>query len=140
MSPTIKVIFGKNHLPFSWLIRIFTWSRWSHCGIVVGDMVFEATATKGVVITPINDFIKRYNDHAFANVIVRDSVADAYDRLAGEVGKKYDFSAIFGILFRTGWNANNKWFCSELVAYVVGTYRDNNLGRITPEMIWSNSK
>lgn len=140
MSPTIKVIFGRNHLPFSWLIRIFTWSRWSHCGIVVGNMVFEATATKGVVITPIDDFIKRYNDHAFADVVVIDSVADAYDRLAVEVGKPYDFSAVFGILFRTGWDDNSKWFCSELVAKVVGTYRTDSLSRITPEMIWGNSK
>lgn len=140
MSPTIKVIFGRNHLPFSWLIRIFTWSRWSHCGIVVGNMVFEATATKGVVITPIDDFIKRYNDHAFADVVVIDSVADAYDRLAVEVGKPYDFSAVFGILFRTGWDDSNKWFCSELVAKVVGTYRTDSLSRITPEMIWGNSK
>ena len=89
MSPTIKVIFGKNHLPFSWLIRIFTWSRWSHCGIVVGDMVFEATATKGVVVTPLTNFIERYNNHAFADVVVRDSVANAYDRMAREILKQF---------------------------------------------------
>lgn len=140
MSPTIKVIFGKNHLPFSWLIRIFTWSRWSHCGIVVGDMVFEATATKGVVVTPLTNFIERYNNHAFADVVVRDSVANAYDRMAREIGKKYDFSAIFGIFLRTGWNNTDKWVCSELIAHVADTYREDRVGRITPEDIWSNSK
>lgn len=137
----LTIIFGRNHLPFSWLIRVFTWSSWSHCGVVVADgkYVIEATATKGVVMTPINDFIKRYNDHQFATIHC-DNTNTAYDRLANQIGKKYDFSAVFGILFRTGWNQSSKWFCSELVAYAANTYRRDRTGRITPEDIWSNSQ
>ncbi len=135
----MKLIFGRNNLPFSWLIRIFTWSRWSHVGIVVGDKVIEATALHGVVMTPIADFIKRYNDHSYATMLTEND-GDAEFRALLEVGKKYDFSAIFGILFRSGWNQDNAWFCSELVAHAAGTYRKDRVSRITPEMIWSNSK
>ncbi len=135
----MKLIFGRNNLPFSWLIRIFTWSRWSHVGIVVNDKVIEATALHGVVMTPIADFIKRYNDHSYATMLTEND-ADAEFRALLEVGKKYDFSAIFGILFRSGWNQDDAWFCSELAAHAAGTYRKDRVSRITPEMIWSNSK
>lgn len=139
MCPTITVIFGKNHLPFSWLIRVFTWSRWSHCGVVVGDNVIESTATKGVVVTPLKEFIERYNDHAFATIPVKDSVAEALDRASNIIGDKYDFAAIFGIFFRTGWNQRGKWLCSEAVAHIAGTFREDYVGRITPEDLWRNS-
>lgn len=135
----MKLIFVRNNKPFSWLIRVFTWSRWSHVGIVDGDNVIEATATHGVVITPLHDFVARYNDHSFADVVVEYEEA-ALERAYCEVGKKYDFTAIVGILFRSGWNDDDSWFCSELVAHAAGTYRADRVGRITPEMIWSNSK
>lgn len=135
------VIFGRNHLPFSWLIRVFTWSRWSHCGVVVaGDThVVEATAKHGVIITPIEEFKERYTDWQIAELPC-DDVRLAHQRLKSQLGKKYDFGAIFGILLRTGWNIEDKWFCSELTAYAANTFREDRVGRITPEDIWSNSK
>lgn len=135
----MKVIFGRNNLPFSWLIRIVTWSRWSHCGIIIGDSVIESTAMRGVTVTPLADFIARYKSHHIATVMVKDDVWSAQERAMAEVGKGYDFLAIFGILFRTGWSNGNRWFCSELVAHAAGTYRKNRVGRITPETIWSCS-
>jgi len=135
----MKLIFGRNNKPFSWLIRVFTWSRWSHVGIVDGDQVIEATAAHGVVVTPLADFIARYNDHSFADLLV-ESERLSLERAYLQLGRKYDFSAIFGILFRTGWDQSDSWFCSELVAYCADTYRADRIGRITPEMIWSNSK
>lgn len=135
----MKVIFGRNNLPFSWLIRAFTWSRWSHCGILDGDMVIEATATHGVVVTPLHEFIKRYNRYSIADMLVADE-GQALRRAYAQVGKCYDFSAIFGILFRSGWNNDDAWFCSELVAHAADTYRADRVSRITPETIWSNTK
>jgi hypothetical protein len=133
----MKVIFGRNNLPFSWLIRVFTWSRWSHCGVIVGGDVIEATATKGVVITPLAEFVARYRDHHVAHHAVIDTDFSGHGRALAEVGKKYDFLAIVGILFRAGWSNERRWFCSELVAHAAGTYRKERVSRITPETIWS---
>lgn len=135
----MKVIFGRNNLPFSWLIRAFTWSRWSHCGILDGDKVIEATALHGVVVTPLHEFIARYNRYSIADMLVSDD-SEAINRALSQVGKRYDFSAIFGILLRSGWNSDSAWFCSELVAHAADTYRADRISRITPEMIWSNTK
>lgn len=33
-----------------------------------------------------------------------------------QIGKSYDFSAIFGIALNRNWRDQNKWFCSELIA------------------------
>ncbi len=137
---TIKVIFGRNNLPLSWLIRAVTWSRWSHCGIVVDDMVFEARAFKGVVATPLQEFIDRYNTHEIADVPVKDSVTDAMERLYYCMGLPYDYLAAFGVLFRTGWNNTKAKDCSELVATVCAMFRTEKVSRITPEDIYRISK
>ena len=140
MQPSIQVIFGRNNLPFSWLIRIVTWSRWSHCGIVINDKVFEARVFEGVVITPLQEFIDRYNKHEIASVPVADNVPAALDRLSSCIGLPYDYLAAFGVLFRTGWNNVKAKDCSELVATVCGMFRTERVSRITPEDIYRISK
>lgn len=137
---TIKVIFARNKKPLSLLIRLFTWSRWSHCGTIDGEFVIESKGGVGVVATPLDEFKSRYTDYALADLPVCDNVTDAKHRARAELGKPYDHTAIFGILFRTGWNSDDSWFCSEHVAHTSGIFRKERVGRITPEMIWSVSK
>jgi len=45
----MRVIFCRKATLGSWLIRAFTWSRWSHCMIVDGSTVIDATFTHGGV-------------------------------------------------------------------------------------------
>lgn len=137
---TMKVIFARNKKPISLLIRLVTWSRWSHCGVVDGDFVIEAKGGSGVVCTPLNEFKARYTDYAFADMPVIDSEREALNRAVREVGKKYDLKALFGILFRTGWECGDSWFCSEHVAHASGIFRSERVSRITPEMVWSVTK
>lgn len=137
---TMKVIFARNNKPISLLIRLVTWSRWSHCAVVDGNFVIEAKGGCGVVITPLTEFKKRYTDYAIADTPVIDSEGAAIWRAAAEVGKGYDLKALFGILFRTGWECNDSWFCSEHVAHASGIFRAERVSRITPEMVWSVSK
>ena len=132
----MSVIFGRNRHPLSILIRLFEWSRWSHCGIVVGDYVIESTSRDGVVRTHINDFKKRYNSCKVAEI----PCYPGYQERAEEMyGKPYDFGAIFGIMFRQGWSHNEKWFCSELIAHASGIFREERISRITPEDVWKVS-
>lgn len=135
---TVNVIYGRNNLPFSWLIRAFTWSRWSHCGIVDGDNVIEATAKHGVKVTPIAEFKRRYRSFAIAELPCREQ--DPISVARQQIGKKYDWSAVFSLVLRTGWNSDDKWFCSELIAHCIGLFRSDRTGRVTPEELWKISK
>jgi ribosomal protein L15E len=133
----VKVIYGRNNLPFSLLIRLFTWSRWSHCGIVVDDVVIESTFSKGVTRTKLEEFIARYKSTELCEI---PHSKGWLERANNQVGKKYDKLAVIGVFFRGGWDKKNKWFCSELVAYASGIYRHDRVNRVTPEDIYKISK
>lgn len=135
----ITLIFGRSNTLASAAIRLFTWSRWSHVGIVHGDMVIEATARHGVTLTPLLQFRQRYSAWAMADMPVEDRM-EAINLALLQVGKPYDWSGIFGIFLRTGWSKPDRWFCSELVAYVSQLFRKDRISRIRPEHIWSLSK
>lgn len=138
---TITVIFGRNNLPFSWVIRLFTWSRWSHCGVIdsTGENVTEATAKRGVCVSTLSDFKQRYKKYAIVEMPVADDV-DAHLLLNQEIGKAYDWLAIVSLVARRDWEHCNKWFCSELVAHCTGIFRRDRVGRITPEDLWRISR
>lgn len=135
---TIPVIFARTWKPFSLIIRLFTWSRWSHCGIIDGDNVIEATAAHGVVVTPLREFKIRYPQYRIAKIPVRNKRL-AYQYARAEIGKHYDWLAIFSLVLRRDWETPDRWFCSELVAHCCRTYRRESISRITPECLWRNS-
>lgn len=140
MTERLNVIFVSNKKPGSLAIRLFCWSRFSHCGIVIDNsQVIEAVAGRGVVLTPIEQFKARYSKIALAEVPCENRQL-ALDLAKSELGKGYDYWAIPGLLFRTGWGSRRKWFCSELIAYCSGAFRDNRVTRITPEHIWMISR
>lgn len=130
----MRVIYGRNWLPFSIAIRLVTWSRWSHCGIVseCGQYVYESTFMRGVVLTSISEFKSRYHK-THEGFMPCMSTDDAYAIAKNCIGNKYDRLAVFGILFKTGWNDAAKFLCSEFVAYCSQLYRKDRLSRITPE-------
>lgn len=56
----MKALFARSDNPISLLIRLATWSRWHHCGILMEDnTVIHATTKKGVVRESFADFQKR---------------------------------------------------------------------------------
>lgn len=133
----MKVIYGRNHTPLSFLIRLFTWSRWSHCGVVMGDKVIESTATGGVIESTLDDFKHRYKSHEICNMV---NYRGWQQRAKNQLGKDYDWLAIFSLVLRGKWSKPNKWFCSELVAYSSGIFRKERITRITPEDCYKVSK
>ena len=138
---TVKVIFGRNNLPFSWIIRLFTWSRWSHCGVIdsTGVNVIEATAKHGVAVSTLSGFKHRYKKHAIVELPVLNGV-DAHSLLRQEIGKSYDWLAIISLVVKRDWEQPDKWFCSELIAHAIGIFRRDRVGRITPEDLWRISR
>jgi uncharacterized protein YycO len=138
---TAGVIFGRSMHPFSLLIRLFTWSRWSHCGIIdsTGKNVIEATAKHGVIVTPLPEFKKRYKKYAVVKLPTADGL-DPQSLAMQEIGKPYDFLALLSIVIRRDWESPSRWFCSELIAHSTGMFRRDRVSRVTPEDLWRISR
>lgn len=137
---SVKVAFARNYKPGSLAIRLFCWSRWSHVAIVVdGQHCIEATALDGVVQTDLKEFKKRYSKVEFAIIPVTD-VNLALSLARNQLGKKYDWLAIIGMVLRFNWAKGNRWFCSELVAHCSGMFRRDRVERVTPEHLWMISR
>lgn len=111
----MKIIFGRRPAVGSWLIRFFTWSDWSHCGIVLSDGgVLHATWPEGVHITGLEEWKRKYPHNETVSVDLRcDLSAEAWARK--QLGKPYDLSGLFAFGFHRDWQQDDKWFCSECV-------------------------
>lgn len=104
-----------NHIS-SKMIGFMTWSWASHTDFVLPDgTLFGALAMEnggGVrkhILTPSYTRIERYTVDAPESIL---------DIALAQEGKPYDWGGIFGVLARNrNWEDDDKWFCSELVAY-----------------------
>lgn len=137
----LPVIFTRSPTPISWAIRAFTWSQWSHVGVVSADgrFVFEAKGRDGVVMTPIEQFKKRaFEWHQ--TTIPCENRAAAYRFYRSQLGKPYDVTGVFSIALRRDWQESDAWFCSEFVAAPLGLFRRQSIRHITPECIWRVSE
>lgn len=139
METTVRLLFcaGKGVIPA--LIRGFTGSRWSHVALVYEDGVIEAAWPK-VRLARLDETIKACKAHAYAEF----QCPFPYDVLRAamsQVGKPYDWTAIAGFLVRRDWQKNDRWFCSELVAWAFQCagkplFRSDAMHRITPHHLW----
>lgn len=116
-SHRLRVIYGRNHTPGSTLLRLKMWCIFSHVGIIDGDHVIEARGFHGVVRTPINEFKARYTAWAAGEYLIDCAPDEAIERARSKIGAGYDWFAIFGIGFRTGWDDAQRYICSELLAW-----------------------
>lgn len=91
------------------------WSAWSHCAIIDGDYVLEASATHGVHRRLLSDLIADSSKWEIVEIPTPDP--DAVLRAAySQLGKPYDWFGVLGIGFKRKWQSNGAWFCSEFVA------------------------
>lgn len=111
----MKIHFCKSTGLGAMLIRFFTFSRWNHVAIEVGGVVFEAVTRAGVRAVPAHNFPRLWGKVESVDIAVPDQVA-AERFLKAQLGKPYDWKAIFALPFRESWHRAGKWFCSELVA------------------------
>ena len=96
-------------------IQFFTWSWASHVDFVLPDgKLFGALATQdggGVRLHDAENYtrIERFQVDAPESII---------DIAMTQEGKPYDWAGIFGLVLRErNWEDDDKWFCSELVAW-----------------------
>jgi hypothetical protein len=135
----MKVHFCKSNNLGGFIIRLFTFSRWNHVALEIDGIVWEATARRGVA--PLYaDRYEEYWDNVETIEISDTGKYNARDFLRCQFDKKYDWMAIFALPFRTDWQKEDRWFCSELVAAALlrgghKSFRKEN-HRITPDNLW----
>lgn len=120
MSPTLRVVYSRSPSIGSVLIRMADrWGQWSHCGLISErETVLEALAFKGVVETRTEDFFERVSHYEIVDFAVPSAAAGL--RWAREqLGKGYDYGALFGNLFREPWQDDSRHDCAEFVEWAL---------------------
>jgi uncharacterized protein YycO len=134
----MKLHFCKSNDIGGRLIRLFLFSQWNHAAIEVGGGVYESMARGGVRVTPAPGYGSRWHRAESIELAVPDEMAlQAF--LNRQVGKPYDWRALFALPFRKDWHEPNKWFCSELVAAALeqgGRSLRVKSSRVTPRDLW----
>ena len=159
------IVFCSGTYFFSGLIRRFTKSSWSHCGIIYRDddlgrvFVLESEVLIGVRVAPLSKYLKDYHGrnrpYRGRMVIGRlapepppEAVKAAICFGMDELTKPYDNFEILRIamriLFRRGRrNRDRKYICSELV-YECFRRADIwfrfNKKSISPDDIWKDAR
>lgn len=140
MSGTVRLLFSTTNLPFSWLIRTATWSDWSHVALVDGNTVIEAAAGHGVRELSLKDAIARCSAYEVVDLPASNPSA-IIAAARSQLGKPYDWTAIFALGLRRDWQEDDAWFCSELVAWAAAAagedwFRCSALRRVVPQHLW----
>lgn len=131
----MKILFCRSFTVGSLLIRLLTFSRWSHSALIRDDgMAIEATWPR-VRMVKAEQIIAEHDAHAFGEIGAR---LDAWEFAERQVGKPYDLGGLWNFMTSRDWTEDSRWFCSELVAAACGGWRA--AGRVTPEMLWEASR
>ena len=132
----MTLLFSTTRGPVSGLIRFFTWSDFSHVDAVLPDGTLLGARAGGVKIRPA-DYLGSAKTARFHVDLTPEQEAAAWAFLRNQIGKRYDFTAIIGFLFRRDWQRDGAWFCSELIAAACALAAKFPLvretkGRVTP--------
>jgi hypothetical protein len=119
-------------------IRFVTRSSWSHAGIYHDEMFLSAQ----------KDGVKwrGHDKNAKLLFLKIDKANDILAYMNSQLGVRYDFGAIFGILVDRNWRDESRWFCSELVAWACEKAGnpllnvDFQLNRVFPDLVGASTK
>lgn len=136
----IRLLFTRKHTIGSFAIRAFCGSRWSHVALLDGEYVIEAIGSQGVRRVSFDEALIGSSHHQIVDFVDADPLPVIQAALT-QLGKPYDFAAIFGIWLRSGWNKTDSWFCSELVAWSMEQgghpmFRTKDIPRVTQQHLW----
>jgi hypothetical protein len=117
----MKIKFTASWLPLSPLIRLWTWSKCSHCEFEFSDgMIIVPAMEAGRVIATKN---RKYTwEHVYDIPITQEQENKLRQWAEGELGKPYDYTALapLNVLIprtKKQWKDNDIWMCSEFCAY-----------------------
>lgn len=136
----MKVLFCRSNAVGSWLIRLITWSEWSHVALLVDeDTAIEATWPR-VREVALEEILAHHTENLTVELPCHNPAA-AIKWAREQVGKPYDAWALVGFLLHRDWTEPWEWFCSELVAQAFEEgrsplFRPEAVFRVTPQMLW----
>ena len=135
----VKLLFCTSQKIGAVAIRAVTWSKYSHVALLDGDEVIEAT-WPAVRVAPLAEVIAAHSAHVIVDLPCH-SPAEVIKAARSQVGKPYDLTALFGLLMHRDWQEEDRWFCSELVAWAFAQggsplFRADALHRVTPQLLW----
>ena len=135
----VTLIFARSNKLVGLLIRFFDISPWSHVGILHDEYVYESVGTrykgrlgrrKGVIITHIDDFRKRYELTVTKQIDCNNEnwLSDLQHMVRNKTN--YDFLATVGALWllrllRIRLGSRDAHNCSEMVNVVTHRFRKN---------------
>lgn len=108
----MKIVFSTSNSLYALLIKLVTKGKYTHCGIVVGNEVYEAKPFHGVVKSEYDPL-----DWACSvKIKIEEEQLNKIKKfLDSELGCGYDWFGVCRFLFKPLKSNKNKWFCSELV-------------------------
>jgi uncharacterized protein YycO len=137
----IKLLFTRRRTPFSGLIRLVTWSVWSHVDIVVDShLLIGAVACRGVVHDLKSARLEQASRAAVMTVPC-DRPEKVIAAARQELGQPYDWLGILGLGLHRDWQEDDRWFCSELVSWAFRAagqplFDPKVTARVTPQHLW----
>lgn len=128
----MKVIFCRSRKIGSVLIRLFTFSKWSHVALILPDgRVLEAVYPK-VRLTTVEEVISTHDAFEIRSLDIEPEMVEWGLR---QVGKPYDIWGLFAVLMPyRKWMQDGKWFCSELLAAMTGKFTE--AVRVSPQVLY----
>lgn len=123
----------------NWLSRVAAWaikarlvSQYCHGGIVIGDVLYHATAQHGVTLSTFNpenwDLIDLGTE--------RDSTAEQI--LIDHIGAGYDWFSLLAFVIPAKFTDGKRWYCFEWCWYLMTGV--NPSFRVTPELLICKSR
>lgn len=139
---TVKLVFSRSPSIYSRIVRVATWSDYSHVDVAMPDGTFIGAEIGRGVTRFGQDALLRNCTHL--NYVEAKGVNEAavYEFLLQQIGKPYDITAIFGMVMRRDWQEDDSWFCSELAsaALLAGglSVMRKRANRITPQNLFES--
>lgn len=141
----VRVAFFANNGKWGRLIRWRTWADVpSHVGLLTADgkNILHSREKVGVCIQPLEESAPAGSIIIITEALVPAPAARTIWRLAEEqIGKKYDWMGNIGFVLRRNMHGKDRWFCSELVAWLFWKAGHPLLHRVpswkhSPEDLW----
>lgn len=137
-----KIIFSTQSSIFSLLIRLFTFSKYSHVSLQISENeIIDSTFSKGVSKRSLEDLLSKSSRYEILEIDAIE-IDQILPWLESQIGKPYDIMAVLALPFTRKWTGDDKWFCSEYLT--VGLYNaglkifnKHTTSRITPEMLYN---